>query len=92
MAQRGDHAQTLARLQLMYQDAHRSAELRAEQVDTLRRRIVTVRGGYRSAARTTLRAKLAEQAAQKRLAAQAEQNLADLAQRVAEGGAHAGDD
>jgi hypothetical protein len=91
MAQRGDHAQTLARLQLMYQDARRSAELRAQASDVLRRRIVTARGGYRSAARTTLQATLAEQAAHKRLAAQAEQNLADLAQRVAEGDAHAGE-
>jgi hypothetical protein len=70
MAQRGDHAQTLARLQLMYQDARRSAKLRAEQADTLRRRIVTMRVGYRSAPRTTLQVTLAEQAAHKRLAAQ----------------------
>jgi len=91
MAQRGDHAQTLARLQLMYQDAHRSAELRAQEADALRRHIITVRSGYRRAARATLQATLAEQAAHKRLAAQAEQNLTDLAQRVAEGDAHADD-
>jgi hypothetical protein len=91
MAQRGDHGRTLARLKLMYQDARRSAELRAQKADALRRHIITVRGGYRRAARTTLQATLAEQAAHQRLAAQAEQNLADLAQRVAEGDTQTGE-
>lgn len=91
MAQRGDHGQTLARLKLMYRDAHRSAELRAQEADALRRHIIRVRGGYRKAARITLQATLAEQAAHQRLRAQAEQNLADLAQRVAEGDQQAGE-
>jgi hypothetical protein len=90
MPQRGNHARMLARLKLMYQDAHRSAELCAQKADALQRRIITVRSGYRRAARVTLQATLAEQTAHKRLAAQAEQNLADLAQRVAEDDAHAG--
>lgn len=84
MTRQSKHAQTLARLQLMYQDAHRSAELRMQEADAIRRHVISVRGGYRRAGRTTLQASLAEQAAHKRLAAQAEQNLADLAQRIAD--------
>lgn len=82
MAQRSDHAQLLFRLRSMYQDARRSAELRDQEAGAIRQRIVGLRGGYRRAARPTLLASLAEQTAHTKLAAQADQNAADLAECV----------
>jgi hypothetical protein len=84
MTRRNKHAQTLARLRLMYQDARRSTELRTQEADAIRRHVISMRGGYRRAGRATLQATLAEQAAHQRIAAQAEQNLTDLAQRIAD--------
>lgn len=82
MAQHNDHAQLLLRLRLMYQDASRSAELRDQKAGTIRRRIVGLRGGYLRAARPALLASLAEQTVHTKLVAQANQNVADLAQCV----------
>lgn len=83
MARRSDHVQVLARLKLMYQDAHRSAELRAQRADALQRRIAALRGRYRSVDRSALQAAVAEQTAHARLAEQAEQNAEAMSQYVA---------
>ena len=82
MGRRSDHVQVLARLKLMYQDAHRSAELRAQRADALQRRIAALRGSYRGSDRSALLASLAEQTAHARLAQQAEQNTEAMGQYV----------
>ncbi|NTU78529.1 MAG: hypothetical protein HGA45_03860 [Chloroflexales bacterium] len=82
MERRNDRAQVLVRLRLMSQDVRRSTKLRAQESDPSRR-ISVLRGGYRSAARATLQATLAAQAAHMKLAAQAAQPVAAEDQRVA---------
>jgi hypothetical protein len=83
MARRSDRVQVLARLKLMYQDARRSAELRAQRADALQRRIAALRGSYRGSDRSALLATLAEQTAHARLAEQAERNTEAMGQYVA---------
>lgn len=70
MEHRSGHVQVLARLKLMYQDAHRSAELRAQRADALQLRIAILRGRYRGVDRNALQAAVAEQKALARLAEQ----------------------
>lgn len=80
MEHRSGHVQVLARLKLMYQDAHRSAELRAQRADALQLRIAALRGRYRGVGRSALQAAVAEQKAHARLAEQAEQNTEAMGQ------------
>lgn len=83
MGRQSDRVQVLARLKLMYQDARRSAELRAQRADALQRRIAALRGMYRSVDRSALQAAVAEQKAHARLAEQAERNTEAMGQYVA---------
>jgi hypothetical protein len=79
MLRRSERSQTLTQLRLMYADARRSALLRDQESEAIRRRIIALRIGYRGSARARLHAALTEQVARDRLAAQAGQNVAAMA-------------